>query len=187
MIFVSVESFEDMIIFEKHMVFCTCLVLFVFLTKCQSNDLPKNETSVNFKYKDNHTKNSYLDNTIKFELTASSDKIIDDWIAFGVLSEKILYINENEGKKTNTSKEEFKKMFKNLELNTPSSFDNNSIWSRFKVLETNIYKYLETLKTNQSNFEISKKIKNDVAVSYANIVRQINKINEKNSQILSDN
>ena len=187
MIFVSVESFEDMIILKKHMVFCTSLILFIFLTKCQTNDLPQNETSVNFKYNDNHINNSYDDNTIKFELTASSEKIINDWIAFGVLREKILYINKNEGKKTNTSKEEFKKMFKNLEINPPPSFDNNSIWSRFKALETNIYMYLETLKINQSNFEKSKKLKNDVAISYANIVRQINKINEKNSQILSVN
>ena len=51
------------------MVFCTSLVLFVFLTKCQTNDLPKNETSVNFKYKDNHIKNSYVDNTIKFDFS----------------------------------------------------------------------------------------------------------------------
>ena len=176
-----------MTIIKKNTIFCTSLILFVFLTKCQTNDLPKNETSVNFKYKDNHINNSYVDNTIKFELTASSEKIINDWIAFGVLREKILYINKNEGKKTNTSKEEIKKMFKNLELNPPSPFDNNSIWSRFKILETNIYMYLETLKINQSNFEKSKKIKNNVAVSYSNIVRQINKINEKNSQILTNN
>ena len=72
-------------------------------------------------------------------------------------------------------------MFSKLKKDTPPALDNNNIWARIKVLETQSYKFYhnslektsEPLQTNDQT--------NSTLTAYNNLVRQINKTHEKST------
>lgn len=103
------------------------------------------------------------------------------WTAFFALQKEVLKLEKNKPNAFEESERNLKIYFKDLGLNIPKIFDTNSIWVRIKVLETGVFLYNE-----YSNAEATQALKttarNTILTAYNNLVRQINKTYEKQTQ-----
>ena len=124
-------------------------------------------------------------NQIKFTEFALSDlaiKNIIDWLKFKELQENIELLKKGDLSFYSDDTAILKAFITDLKNEVPETIDIPSILVRLSVLETNIFK-LESI-TNLNNVEkelILNAIK-DVIVSNSNIILQINKKFEKDSQ-----
>ena len=122
-------------------------------------------------------------NTMEIDDSALSE--LDLWTAFFVLQKEVLKLEENKPNAFQGSERNIRGYFKDLSLNIPEVFNTNPIWARLKVLETGVYIYNEYTNA-QATPELVTTARNTVLIAYYNLVRQINKTHEKQTQTIKE-
>lgn len=122
---------------------------------------------------------------VEMEIDDSALAELDLWTAFFVLQKEVLKLKENKPNAFEESKRNLKIYFKDLSLNIPEVFDTNPIWARLKVLETGVSLYNEYSNTKATP-ELIATARNTVLIAYYNLVRQINKTHEKQTQSIKE-
>jgi hypothetical protein len=107
------------------------------------------------------------------------DESLSDWNGFNELKEFIVSISKGDYQTLDESDETTKDLFSLLVTKIPSTIDNQSIVARIKVTETLAYKLKSNFKNKSTEFE---KTKNNLLNSYSNVLFQIKKTLEKESQ-----
>ena len=123
--------------------------------------------------------------TSTLEIDDSALTELDQWTAFFVLEKELKKLEENKSNSFQGNKDEIENYFEELALNTPVVFDTNTIWARFKVLESEVFLYNE-IYGSEATQELTASALENVLVAYQNLVRQINKIHEKATQTISE-
>ena len=111
----------------------------------------------------------------------ATQKMLEEWTAFYILRNEIKKLESGFSSVFDLGEKDIQEMFSKLKKDTPPALDNNNIWARIKVLETQSYKFYhnslektsEPLQTNDQT--------NSTLTAYNNLVRQINKTHEKST------
>ena len=152
-----------------------CLIFTIF-TNCNNPDNnSKSESSKIVSKKDIFKSFTSDTNFIVEDL----DESLSNWNGFNELKEFIVSISKGDYQTLNESDETTKDLFSLLITKIPSTIDNPSIVARIKVTETLAYKLKSNFKNKSTEFE---KTKNNLLNSYSNVLFQIKKTLEKESQ-----
>ena len=152
-----------------------CLIFTIF-TNCNNPDNnSKSESSKIVSKKDIFKSFTSDTNFIVEDL----DESLSNWNGFNELKEFIVSISKGDYQTLNESDETTKDLFSLLITKIPSTIDNPSITARIKVIETLAYKLKSNFKNKSTEFE---KTKNNLLNSYSNVLFQIKKTLEKESQ-----
>jgi len=170
---------------------CTIFFVISFLSLlsligCTSNNNKASKIELSAAPKtiisDENSQNQYQ-NVLNIEDGALAE--LELWTAFFVLQKEVLKLEENKPNAFQEDERNIEVYFKNLKLNIPETFDTNPIWARLKVLETGVYLYNEYSNTKATP-ERTTTARNTVLIAYYNLVRQINKTHEKQTQIIKE-
>jgi hypothetical protein len=154
----------------------TCCLLLTLFTNCNNPDKKsKSESSKIVSTKDTFKSFTSDTNFIVEDL----DESLSDWNGFNELKEFILSISKGNYQTLDESDETTKDLFSLLVTKIPSTIDNPSIVARLKVTETLAYNLKYIFKNKSTEFE---KTKNNLLNSYSNVMFQIKKTLEKESQ-----
>lgn len=154
----------------------TCCLLFTFFTNCKNpSNKSKSESSKIVSTKDIFKSFTSDTNFIVEDL----DESLSNWNGFNELKEFIVSISKGNYLTLDESDETTKDLFSLLVTKIPSTIDNPSIVARIKVTETLAYKLKSNFKNKSTEFE---KTKNNLLNSYSNVLFQIKKTLEKESQ-----
>ena len=152
-----------------------CLIFTIF-TNCNNPDNnSKSESSKIVSKKDIFKSFTSDTNFIVEDL----DESLSSWNGFSELKEFIVSISKGDYQSLDESNETTKDLFSLLVTKIPSTIDNPSILARIKVTETLAYKLKSNFKNKSTEFE---KTKNNLLNSYSNVLFQIKKTLEKESQ-----
>ena len=152
-----------------------CLIFTIF-TNCNNPDNnSKSESSKIVSKKDIFKSFTSDTNFIVEDL----DESLSSWNGFSELKEFIVSISKGDYQTLDESDETTKDLFSLLVTKIPSTIDNPSIVARIKVTETLAYKLKSNFKNKSTEFE---KTKNNLLNSYSNVLFQIKKTLEKESQ-----
>jgi len=152
-----------------------CLIFTIF-TNCNNPDNnSKSESSKIVSKKDIFKSFTSDTNFIVEDL----DESLSNWNGFNELKEFIVSISKSDYQTLDESDETTKDLFSLLVTKIPSTIDNPSIVARIKVTETLAYKLKSNFKNKSTEFE---KTKNNLLNSYSNVLFQIKKTLEKESQ-----
>lgn len=152
-----------------------CLIFTIF-TNCNNPDNnSKSESSKIVSKKDIFKSFTSDTNFIVEDL----DESLSSWNGFSELKEFIVSISKGDYQSLDESNETTKDLFSLLVTKIPSTIDNPSIVARIKVTETLAYKLKSNFKNKSTEFE---KTKNNLLNSYSNVLFQIKKTLEKESQ-----
>ena len=154
----------------------TFCLLFTIFTNCNNPDNnSKSESSKIVSKKDIFKSFTSDTNFIVEDL----DESLSSWNGFSELKEFIVSISKGDYQSLDESNETTKDLFSLLVTKIPSTIDNPSIVARIKVTETLAYKLKSNFKNKSTEFE---KTKNNLLNSYSNVLFQIKKTLEKESQ-----
>ena len=154
----------------------TCCLLFTIFTNCKNpSNKSKSKSSKIVSTKDIFKSFTSDTNFIVEDL----DESLSNWNGFNELKEFIEGISKGNYLTLDESDETTKDLFSLLVTKIPSTVDNPSIIARIKVTETLAYKLKSNLKNKSAEFE---KTKNNLLNSYSNVLFQIKKTLEKESQ-----
>ena len=154
----------------------TCCLLFTIFTNCKNpSNKSKSESSKIVSKKDIFKSFTSDTNFIVEDL----DESLSNWNGFNELKEFIVSISKGNYLTLDESEETTKDLFSLLVTKIPSTIDNPSIVARIKVTETLAYKLKSNFKNKSTEFE---KTKNNLLNSYSNVLFQIKKTLEKESQ-----
>ena len=154
----------------------TCCLLFTIFTNCKNpSNKSKSESSKIVSTKDIFKSFTSDTNFIAEDL----DESLSNWNGFNELKEFIVSISKGNYLTLDESDETTKDLFSLLVTKIPSTIDNPSIIARIKVTETLAYKLKSNFKNKSTEFE---KTKNNLLNSYSNVLFQIKKTLEKESQ-----
>ena len=154
----------------------TCCLLFTIFTNCKNpSNKSKSESSKIVSTKDIFKSFTSDTNFIVEDL----DESLSNWNGFNELKEFIVSISKGNYLTLDESEETTKDLFSLLVTKIPSTIDNPSIVARIKVTETLAYKLKSNFKNKSTEFE---KTKNNLLNSYSNVLFQIKKTLEKESQ-----
>ena len=154
----------------------TCCLLFTIFTNCKNpSNKSKSKSSKIVSTKDIFKSFTSDTNFIVEDL----DESLSNWNGFNELKEFIVSISKGNYLTLDESDETTKDLFSLLVTKIPSTVDNPSIIARIKVTETLAYKLKSNFKNKSTEFE---KTKNNLLNSYSNILFQIKKTLEKESQ-----
>ena len=154
----------------------TCCLLFTIFTNCKNpSNKSKSESSKIVSTKDIFKSFTSDTNFIVEDL----DESLSNWNGFNELKEFIVSISKGNYLTLDESDETTKDLFSLLVTKIPSTIDNPSIIARIKVTETLAYKLKSNFKNKSTEFE---KTKNNLLNSYSNVLFQIKKTLEKESQ-----
>ena len=154
----------------------TCCLLFTIFTNCKNpSNKSKSESSKIVSTKDIFKSFTSDTNFIVEDL----DESLSNWNGFNELKEFIVSISKGNYLTLDESEETTKDLFSLLVTKIPSIIDNPSIVARIKVTETLAYKLKSNFKNKSTEFE---KTKNNLLNSYSNVLFQIKKTLEKESQ-----
>ena len=157
----------------QSLIYC---LLFTIFTNCNNPDNnSKSESSKIVSKKDIFKSFTSDTNFIVEDL----DESLSDWNGFNELKEFIVSISKGDYQTLDESDETTKDLFSLLVTKIPSTIDNPSIVARIKVTETLAYKLKSNFKNKSTEFE---KTKNNLLNSYSNVLFQIKKTLEKESQ-----
>ena len=158
----------------------TCCLLFTIFTNCKNpSNKSKSESSKIVSTKDIFKSFTSDTNFIVEDL----DESLSNWNGFNELKEFIVSISKGNYLTLDESDETTKDLFSLLVTKIPSTIDNPSIIARIKVTETLAYKLKSIQRNKSTEFE---KTKNNLLSSYSNILIQIKKTLEKESQNIID-
>ena len=154
----------------------TFYLIFTIFTNCNNPDNnSKSESSKIVSKKDIFKSFTSDTNFIVEDL----DESLSNWNGFNELKEFIVSISKGDYQTLDESDETTKDLFSLLVTKIPSTIDNPSIVARIKVTETLAYKLKSNFKNKSTEFE---KTKNNLLNSYSNVLFQIKKTLEKESQ-----
>ena len=157
----------------QSLIYC---LLFTIFTNCNNPDNnSKSESSKIVSKKDIFKSFTSDTNFIVEDL----DESLSNWNGFNELKEFIVSISKGDYQTLDESDETTKDLFSLLVTKIPSTIDNPSILARIKVTETLAYKLKSNFKNKSTEFE---KTKNNLLNSYSNVLFQIKKTLEKESQ-----
>ena len=157
----------------QSLIYC---LLFTIFTNCNNPDNnSKSESSKIVSKKDIFKSFTSDTNFIVEDL----DESLSNWNGFNELKEFIVSISKGDYQTLDESDETTKDLFSLLVTKIPSTIDNPSIVARIKVTETLAYKLKSNFKNKSTEFE---KTKNNLLNSYSNVLFQIKKTLEKESQ-----
>lgn len=153
---------------------------------CNSNDnslskIELKDTSSSIQ-SENYPQNQSL--TV-LEIDDSALAELDLWTAFFVLQKEVLKLEENKPNAFEDKEQNIGVFFKDLTRNIPKLFDTNTIWARLKVLETEVFLYHAYANAEVDDEHVSTARLN-VLLAYYNLVRQINKLHEKETQNINE-
>lgn len=162
--------------YKYHIQLLTFFLLFAIFTNCGDPDnKSKSESSKIVSTKDIFKSFTSDTNFIVEDL----DESLSSWNGFNELKEFIASISKGNYQTLDESEETSKDLFSLLVTKIPNTIDNPSIIARIKVTETLAYKLKSNFKNKSTEFE---KTKNNLLNSYSNILIQIKKTLEKESQ-----
>ena len=122
--------------------------------------------------------------TFNYKTDDKLKKIISEWTAYKILSEKLLNANSIKNNLKNLKKAEIKEIFKNLEKNAPTIINSTKIYSRINVLESTTLILHDALNNYSSNDNYVINLENKMSIAYLNLMKQIDLTQEKSSQII---
>ena len=107
---------------------------------------------------------------------------LSDWRSLSELAKLIKDLLDGEYQIFENTEGELETLFSKIEVDVPGSLNRPSILARFKVLETIVYKLKMSFidQNNSIKFETDKQF---LIVAYSNLIFQITKTLEKESQI----
>jgi len=172
--------------FRKLLTIFVHILLFTFLTKCDTNTNFNEDTSaVEVMKSSTGAKNLVLKTVPLQEVNTPTLKVIEDWTALYVLKNEIIKMEGDTPSIFDLQKNDIKQLFINLDINMPNLLNTNNIWARIKVLETNAYKFYEASIKHPKGSKQIKKTKNNTLNAYNILIHQINKTHEKNIQSIT--
>jgi len=118
-------------------------------------------------------------------ITSSIPSSLLDWAALSELEKSITAVSDGKHQLLEESEEALKILFLNIQSDIPDALNTPSILARFKVLETLVYKLrvdYKIIKQDATGFE---KTKLELTAAYSNLIFQISKTLEKESQLIS--
>ena len=148
----------------------------------------KEATKSNFTPASELTTPTTIKNTLpksQLNVLSSIPSSLLDWAALSELEKSITAISDGKHQLFEESDEALKILFLNIQSNIPDALNTPSILARFKVLETLAYKLradYKIIKQDSIGFE---KTKLELTVAYSNLIFQISKTLEKESQLIS--
>ena len=162
----------------------TMIGLSVLLFQCETSTQPPEVKVTQSKLRSSTgVKNPTLINHVTMELDDDVVIIIDQWTSFYVLKGEIDNLASNTSSIFDQTPNDIKPVFDNLNIGIPKLFDTNTIWSRFKVLETDVYSYNSLVSSTDAPIDLSNSKKKKILTAYSNLILQINKNQEKSTQI----
>ncbi len=160
----------------------SCIILFLNLScdkTTQSGEKILQEVNSEFKV------SAYDINQIKFTEFALSDlteKYTRDWLKFQEFQEEIDRLKKGDLTFFINDKTILQIFFKDIKIEIPESLNISSILVRLSVLETSIFKLRSITNLNNVKKELLLKAIKEVLVANSNIILQMNKKFEKDSQ-----
>ena len=157
------------------------LLLIILLQNC--NNPIKVESESNYNNEDQYVRSIESDIIVR-EFTEEAKKITQQWTN---LKELQNIINELEKEDYSAFKEKDKyleEFINDLTKTLPKKLNNLPITSRLLVLETNILQLESILSNSEFKAKNRTSIKNKLIESYYNFIYQINKVIEKELQII---
>jgi len=124
--------------------------------------------------------------TFNYNADDKLKKIISEWTAYKILNEKLLNSNSIKHNLKNLTKAEIKEIFKNLEKDIPTIINSTKIFSRINVLESTTLILHDALNSYSLNDNYVINLENKMSIAYLNLMKQIDLIQEKSSQIISN-
>ena len=118
-------------------------------------------------------------------ITREIPSTLSDWVALKELAKLITDISNENHQALEESEESLNDLFSALVVKIPDPVNKSSITTRIKVLETLAYKLTVEYSINQNNSIEFENTKIDLAEAYSNLVFQIYKTLEKESQLIS--
>jgi len=118
-------------------------------------------------------------------ITREIPSTLSDWVALKELAKLITDISNENHQALEESEESLSDLFSALVVKIPDPVNKSSITTRIKVLETLAYKLRVEYSINQNNSIEFENTKIDLAEAYSNLVFQIYKTLEKESQLIS--
>ena len=167
----------------KNLILLSSLILFLnssCVKTTESNEKKLEEVSSE-KLKVNANDISQLKYT-EFALSNLSEKSTEDWLKFQELQEEIEILKKGDLSFFKNEKAILQSFFKDLKVEIPESLNINSILVRLSVLETTMFKLEGTSKINNVKKELLLNAIKEVLVAYSNVILQMNKKFEKDSQ-----
>lgn len=160
----------------------SCIILFLNLScdkTTQSGEKTLQEVNSEFKV------SAYDINQIKFTEFALSDlteKYTRDWLKFQEFQEEIDRLKKGDLTFFINDKTILQSFFKDIKIEIPETLNISSILVRLSVLETSIFKLRSITNLNNVKKELLLKAIKEVLVANSNIILQMNKKFEKDSQ-----
>lgn len=167
----------------KNLILLSSLILFLnssCVKTTESNEKNLEEVSSG-KLKVNANDISQLNYT-EFALSNLSEKSTEDWLKFQELQEEIEILKKGDLSFFKNEKAILQSFFKDLKVEIPESLNINSILVRLSVLETAMFKLEGTSNINNVKKELLLNAIKEVLVAYSNVILQMNKKFEKDSQ-----
>ena len=118
-------------------------------------------------------------------ITREIPSTLSDWVALKELAKLITDISNENHQALEESEESLSDLFSALVVKIPDPVNKSSITTRIKVLETLAYKLTVEYSINQNNSIEFENTKIDLAEAYSNLMFQIYKTLEKESQLIS--
>jgi len=167
----------------KNLILLSSLILFLNSSCDKTSQSSENnlEEVSSEKLKVNANDISQLKYT-EFALSNLSEKSTEDWLKFQELQEEIVILKKGDLSFFKDEKTILQSFFKDLKVEIPESLNINSILVRLSVLETTILKLEGTSKISNVKKELLLNAIKKVLVAYSNVILQINKKFEKDSQ-----
>ena len=118
----------------------------------------------------------------EFALSNLSKKSTEDWLKFKELQEGIILLKRGGLSFFKDDKAILKSLFTDLKNEIPKTLNTLPILVRLSVLETTIFKLKDTSNINNLKKELLLNAIIEVLVAYSNVILQVNKKLEKDSQ-----
>jgi len=147
-------------------------------TASKSNSSPGPELSEFTKIKNNPPE-------AKLSINNHMPSSLSDWSALTDLTKAITDISDGKYQLFEDTEEALKSLFSNLESDIPNTLNTPSILARFKVLETLAYLLKTEYGIDQNNSIEFEPAKESLVEAYSNLMFQVSKTLEKESQHIS--
>ena len=118
-------------------------------------------------------------------ITSTIPSSLLDWAALSELEKSITAVSDGKYQLLEESEEALKILFLNIQSDIPDALNTPSILARFKVLETLAYKLRIEYGIDQNNSIEFEPAKESLVEAYSNLMFQISKTLEKESQHIS--
>ena len=174
-------STADFICFMTKLTTFISIGFFVLLLQCENTSHPETSSKQAILRSSTGIKNNVSKYNSGMVIEPVTNDKINQWTSFFVLKDEIENLNSNNYSIFDQNAAGISTVFDNLNIGIPEVFDTNTIWARFKVLETNVFLYSNA--THNKTPEQLDFYKKNILIAYNNLILQINKNKKKSTQI----